>query len=182
MALAGAQHVRPDPDGAAGLRVRKPPSSTLRHLAFLAIWLVVTGLGYLAAERYLAAPQPTVTANGDLRIARARNGHFYVPGTVNGQPVEFLVDTGASSVVVSEAFARRAGLEGGVAATFRTANGLLSGRIVRNVPVSAGPISLSGTTVGVGLVGGAEHALLGQSFLSRLDVTISGGEMVIRKP
>lgn len=156
--------------------------STVRHLAFLVIWLAVMGVGYFVAESLLAPPKATVTAQGDLRIPRARNGHFYVDGTVNGRAVEFLVDTGASSVVVSEAFARGAGLEGGVPTTFQTANGLLRGRTVRNVPVTAGPLALSATTVGVGLAGpGAERALLGQSFLSRFDVTISGQEMVISK-
>jgi aspartyl protease family protein len=156
--------------------------STARHLLFLVIWLVVMGVGYFVADGFLAPPQATVTAQGDLRIPRARNGHFYVDGTVNGKAVEFLVDTGASSVVVSERFAQGAGLEGGVPTTFQTANGLLRGRTLRGVPVTAGPLALSATTVGVGLAGpGAERALLGQSFLSRFDVTITGQEMVIRR-
>ena len=156
--------------------------TTARHFAFFVAWLAIMGGGYLVAQRFLAAPQVTVTAQGDLRIPRARNGHFMVQGTVNGRPVEFLVDTGASSVVVSEAFAREAGLQGGTPTTFQTANGLLQGRTVRNVPVTVGPLSVSGTTVGVGLSGpGADRALLGQSFLSRFDVSISAQEMVIRK-
>ena len=161
---------------------RPRSSSTTRHLAFLVAWLLIMGAGYLVAQRFLAPPQATVTAQGDLRIPRARNGHFYVAGTVNGRPVEFLVDTGASSVVVSEAFAREAGLQGGTPTTFQTANGLLQGRTLRNVPVTVGPLSLSGTTVGVGLAGpGADRALLGQSFLARFEVTIAGPEMVIRQ-
>lgn len=157
-------------------------ASTRRHLLFLLAWLLIMGAGYLAAQRYFAGPQATITAEGDLRIPRARNGHFMVAGTVNGRAVDFLVDTGASTVMVSEAFAREAGLQGGTPTTFQTANGLLRGRTLRGVPVTVGPLSLSGTTVAVGLSGpGADRALLGQSFLSRFEVTIAGAEMVIRK-
>lgn len=173
------------PDDREMARGRAPAGagSTQRHLLFLLAWLLIMGLGYLAAQQFLAAPQASVTASGDLRIPRGRNGHFIVQGQVNGRPIEFLVDTGASTVVVSEAFAREAGLEGGVPTTFQTANGLLQGRTLRNVPVAVGPLSLSGTTVAVGLVGpGADRALLGQTFLSRFEVTISGEEMVIRSP
>lgn len=137
---------------------------------------------YLLVDRFLTAPRPTVTATGDLRIPRARDGHFYVPGTINGAAVEFLVDTGASLVVVSDAVARRAGLATGEPTTFQTANGAVRGRLVPRVPVTAGPLSVSSTTVGVGLVGGnADRGLLGQNFLSRFDVSITRDEMVIRR-
>lgn len=156
---------------------------TRSHLAFLAAWIAVMGGLYLAVDRFLVAPRATVTASGELRIPRARDGHFYVEGTVGGQPVEFLVDTGASRVVVSEALARRARLPDGTPTTFRTANGEIQGRLVPGVAVAAGPLSLSATTVGVGLVGApAEHALLGQSFLSRFEVSITGDAMVLRRP
>ena len=54
---------------------------------------------------------------------------------------------------------------------------------VRKAIGSAGPFSVSSANVGVGLVGGdADQGLLGQSFLSRFDVTISKKELVLRKP
>jgi aspartyl protease family protein len=123
-----------------------------------------------------------IAAQGDLKIARARDGHFYAPGTVNGKSLQFLIDTGASSVTVSEEFARSAGLVEGQPVTFNTANGPLQGRIVPNVPVAVGPISVSGVTVGVGLVGmQAREGLLGQSFLSKFQVTLSKDEMTLRR-
>jgi aspartyl protease family protein len=149
----------------------------------LAFWLALGGVLY-AAMSYFMQPKPVVvTATGDLKIPRARDGHFYVQGTVNGQPITFLVDTGASTVSVSEAFARRAGLQGGDPATFMTANGPRAGRMVKDVDVSAGPLSVTAIRVGVGLVGGAsdDHGLLGQNFLSRFKISINDREMVLRR-
>lgn len=150
-------------------------------LGIVAFWLVVMAALYGLMTLVLKPPAVTVSANGDLSILRARDGHFYANGTVNGHPVRFLVDTGATTVVVSEAVAQAAGLSGGQATVFRTANGNLPGRVVGNVQVGVGPVQVSGLRVGVGLVGGdSDRALLGQNFLSRFNITLSGDEMVLR--
>jgi len=152
------------------------------HVAVLGFWLALGGLLY-AGMTYFMKPKPVVvTASGDLKIPRSRDGHFYVQGTVNGQAITFLVDTGASTVSVSEAFARRAGLKGGEPATFMTANGPRPGRMVKDVDVTAGPLSVTSIRVGVGLVGASDdHGLLGQNFLSRFKISINEREMVLRR-
>lgn len=141
------------------------------------------GIVYVGMNHYLKPKPVVVTAQGDLKIPRHRNGHFYVEGSVNGKSLTLLIDTGASSVTVSEEFARSAGLQGGEPTTFNTANGQLRGRLVRGVSVAAGPFSVSSATVAVGLVGGrTDHGLLGQSFLSRFQISISKEELVLRRP
>lgn len=160
-----------------------PNSLRWGHMGILAFWLVVMGLLYAGLSIYMKPKEATITAEGDLVIPRHRDGHFYVEGKLHGKPILFMVDTGATSVVVSEAFARAAGLPQGEPTTFMTANGTLRGATVRGIEVSAGPFSVSSANVGVGLVGGdADQGLLGQSFLSRFDVTISKKELVLRKP
>lgn len=95
----------------------------------------------------------------------------------------FLVDTGASYVTVSQAFAAHAGISGGTPTRFHTANGVIEGRIVDNMTVSIGPAEVAGIKVAVGLIGASrETALLGQSFLSRFQITLTGEQMVLRKP
>lgn len=144
-------------------------------------WLGVIGLLYTGMTLYLKPKSVVISANGDLVIPRARDGHFYAAGLVNGKPVNFMVDTGASLVTVSEKFAKSAGLAGGTPTNFKTANGDLPGRIVAGVPVALGPVSVSSVRVGVGLVGAnTGDALLGQSFLSRFEVLMSGEQMVLR--
>ena len=98
-----------------------------------------------------------------------------------GREAKFMVDTGASVVSVSEEFAQQAGLTGGTPTTFHTANGPLNGRLVQGVTVALGPVSVSNVRVGVGLVGGDNSdALLGQSFLSKFEITINEKKMVLR--
>jgi aspartyl protease family protein len=150
-------------------------------LPMMIFWCVVMGLLYLLMTHYLKPKQAQVLANGDLVISRSQDGHFYTTGHINGQQAKFLVDTGASLVSVSEAFARKALLHGGVPTTFKTANGDRPGRVVEGVGVSIGPVSVSNVRVGVGLSGDDENAvLLGQSFLSKFDITISKNQMVLR--
>lgn len=150
-------------------------------LATFLFWLAIIGLLYLIATQVLKPKPVTITATGDLVIPRARDGHYYAEGTVAGKPVMFMVDTGASTVTVSEAFARAAALDSGVSTTFQTANGAMQGRIVKDVPVTLGPIRVSSVRVGVGLVGGEpDEALLGQSFLGKFDILMADDKMTLR--
>lgn len=151
-------------------------------LGIVLFWLAVMSLLYIGMNHYLKPKPLIVSASGDLIIPRARDGHFYAAGTVNGKPANFLVDTGASLVTVSEKFAREAGMASGEATVFQTANGSMHGRIVSDVPVAMGPIAVSGVKVGVGFVGhDVDDALLGQSFLSKFEIVLQKDQMTLRK-
>jgi len=155
-------------------------------IAIAAVWLAIAGVLYLGFE-YVersrqAKLQPYTRGSGELVLPRQRDGHFYVQGEVNRQPVRFLVDTGASHVAVSHALAEQAGLPAGTAITLNTANGQRAGQLVRGVPVRAGDLVLNDASVSVGLSGMApDQALLGQSFLKQFDVEISREAMVLRR-
>lgn len=150
-------------------------------IPMMIFWCAVMGLLYLLMTHYLKPKQAQVLANGDLVIQRSTDGHFYTLGTINGQEAKFMVDTGASLVSVSEAFAQRAFLRGGTATTFHTANGSQPGRIVDGVGMAIGPVSVSNVRVGVGLrMEDDNAALLGQSFLSKFDITMGKDQMVLR--
>lgn len=150
-------------------------------LGIVVFWLVVMGVVY-AGMKYVMQPKPvTISLSGELKIPRAKDGHFYAPGLVAGKPVMFLIDTGASYVTVSQSFATDAGLAPGRPVRFQTANGVINGRIVPDVSVSLGPTSISGVEVGVGLLGDdRDIALLGQSFLKRFQITLTRDEMILK--
>lgn len=168
--------------GAQAVPPTKIGSATKTGLIPMMIfWFVVMGLLYVLMTHYLKPKQAQVLANGDLVIVRSQDGHFYTTGHINGREAKFLVDTGASVVSISEEFANKAFIRGGIPTTFRTANGDRLGRIVDDVTVSIGPVSVTNIKVGVGLDGGGENeALLGQSFLSKFNITIGKNEMVLR--
>ena len=145
------------------------------NLGMAVFWLAVLGALYVGMERYLQPTAAVVTSSGSLQLQRQRDGHFYVDGSVNGQPVRFLVDTGASAIAVSDALAASAGLQGGQEVQFQTANGTRTGRLVRADTVSAGSLQVRHLTVGTGYTGRtATDALLGQNFLRQFRISIHG--------
>ncbi len=149
-------------------------------LAILAFWLVVMAVLYFGMKYAMGPRGATVTSTGSLVIPLHRDGHFRVAGSVNGVPVMFMVDTGASLIAVSDAVATKAGLTGGVPTTFRTANGKSEGRVSVSESVTARNLSVSGLRVGTGYTGEREEdALLGQNFLRQFDVEIKRDAMVL---
>ena len=161
----------------------KNPASLMRWgtLGILAFWLAVMAGLYLAMD-YVRQPRAAVVAaDGALVIPRGSDGHFRVAGSINGQPVVFMVDTGASLIAVTDALAQQAGLESGQITQFRTANGVRSGRVVVAQSVAVGTFRVSGLRVGTGYTGEtAGDALLGQNFLQHFEVQIQRERMVLR--
>ena len=141
------------------------------------IWLLI----FLAAviifgfkeqlQRQLLPSQGVAISNNTISISRARDGHFYADMLANGAKIRFVVDTGASDIVLSTQDARKAGISLdnlrylGIAETangeVRTARTTLqtlefSGLLEKNVRVfvSEGQMSIS---------------LLGMAYLRRFD-------------
>lgn len=80
-----------------------------------------------------------------FRIGRSRNGHYVLDVIINGQPVEMLVDTGASTVALPESVAEEAGIilqSSAYTVPVRTANGETSAAATRIDDLRIGPIRL----------------------------------------
>lgn len=117
-----------------------------------------------------------------LSIAKGPGGHYWITGSVNGQSVPFLVDTGATSVALNEAQARRLGIDfrvSGQPLAVSTASGTARGWRVRLDRVKIGDIEVLGVEAVV-LEGGAPaEALLGMSFMSRVGWREEQGMLVL---
>ena len=111
------------------------------------------------------------------------NGFFHADGTINGKSVRFLIDTGASTVAISERTAEDLGLDvsEGRRGVARTASGLVGIVAVTLDEVRVGEMTLYNVSAGV--VDGAHPAapLLGMSFLNRFEMQREGSRMELRK-
>lgn len=131
----------------------------------------------------MAMKTDPVSVNGreQITIPVSNDGHFRLKGEINGRPILFIVDTGASAVSVSREFATFANLVGGEPISLNTANGKLSGRLLKNIQVMAGGFTLPSVDIAVGLTGGDPNvALLGQSFLAKFEMTLDDRQMILR--
>lgn len=116
-----------------------------------------------------------------VRIRRQTNGHFSVRGTVNGQVMTLLVDTGASTVVLKPADADRAGIDtSGLSYTVAvsTANGQAYAAPARIRSISVGQIEVRDVEALVAKPGTLNESLLGMSFLRRLRSYEFSGEFL----
>lgn len=121
--------------------------------------------------------------DGEMVYRRSADGHFYIDATVNGQPVRFLVDTGASDIVLSPADAERAGYDRSNLSfnqRYQTANGIGWGASVRLDSIQAGSIRFYDIRASVNDAPMSE-SLLGMRFLDRLSgFEISGDSLILR--
>lgn len=117
-----------------------------------------------------------------LSVAKGIGGHYWVAGSVNSQSIQFLVDTGATSVALNDAHARRLGLDYRVIGRplqVNTASGITRGWRVMLDRVKVGDLEVLGVEAVV-LEGSAPHeALLGMSFLSRVGWREEQGMLVL---
>jgi aspartyl protease family protein len=113
-------------------------------------------------------------------LAADSRGHFVVEGAVNGSPMRFLVDTGATSVALPGAEATRLGLDyrNGPTSYTKTANGVVRVYRVRLDTVRLGGIELTGVE-GIVIEQGLDMALLGMSFLNRVEMKRDGQTMTL---
>lgn len=136
----------------------------------------ITQIGYRIAGELSPPGGPTVIEQGTngeraVRIRRRSDGHFVATVGVNGSSVPMLVDTGASTVVLRQADARKLGIETSqlkYTVPVQTANGLAYAAHVRLRSLGIGPITINGIDALVAQPGVLRESLLGMSFLSRL--------------
>ncbi|MDB5800890.1 MAG: hypothetical protein JWL63_1829 [Rhodocyclales bacterium] len=142
-------------------------------------------------ERVLLGGQPysvgSSGAAGDgavqsITLVADLQGHFIAAGSINGAPVTFLVDTGASSVALTTQQAKMAGIDytAGERGYANTANG-----VVQTWRVMLDKVTINGLTLqnveGTVLPAGSNVALLGMTFLNRLNMSREGNTMILKR-
>jgi aspartyl protease family protein len=146
--------------------------------------LAAVGLWSDIRDRSLMPRQAVFAEAGRVELPRQSDGHYLATLTINGAPITFMVDTGASGIVLTRQDAARVGLETETLAFVSeatTANGSVRTAPVWLEEVRLGPFedrSLPAFVNG----GEMDRSLLGMSYLQRFDrLEISGGRLVLER-
>lgn len=128
------------------------------------------------------APRQSVHSGNTIEIPRGIDGHYALTLTINGTPIEFLVDTGASQMVLSQRDAERVGINTQSLAYLgqaQTANGIVRTARVTLDDVTVGPITDTNVRAVVN-EGDIDGSLLGLSYLNLFErIEIQGDRMVL---
>jgi aspartyl protease family protein len=168
----------------------------VRALVFWVMIAILLAVGYsyrfeleamserVLSELLISRPANRPAPHATVQVARARGGDFSVRVEVNGARVPMLVDTGASSVVLTVEAARTAGLPVDLLkydVPIETASGRAQAAAVVLDRVAVGNIVERSVPALVSAPGVLKTSLLGMSFLNRLEsFEVRGGQLVMR--
>lgn len=154
----------------------------------IAAWLLLLALLTLFFNNYLEKQRNpnrhlagvAVDSDAVVVLKRNRQGHYVASGSINGTPVEFMLDTGATDVSIPAVIAGRLGLERGRAVHYRTANGTIAAWQTQLDEVRLGPLRLGPVDASINPHMQGEAILLGMSFLRHLDFSQQGNTLTLR--
>jgi aspartyl protease family protein len=153
-------------------------------------WLLILGLltwyftGLIERQHNPNQQVATTVTDGGVRevqLTRNRQGHYVTSGSINGQPVTFLLDTGATGVAIPAHLADALGVPRGRPFVTRTANGNATSYATRLDSVSVGDIQLRDVEAGVASGLRTREVLLGMSFLRHIEFTQRGDTLTLRQ-
>lgn len=149
--------------------------------AGIGIWQESTGQFSVARQSSTFADSAN---SGEITLRRHADGHYYADLEINDRKVLFLVDTGATDLVLTKEDAARIGLDQKdmmFNRTAHTANGQVQSAVVRLEEVEFGPFIDKNVTASVN--GGAmKTSLLGMAYLKRFDsIQIADGKMILER-
>ncbi len=121
-------------------------------------------------------------SGGRIVLSADSGGHFVTQGLLNSKPAQFMIDTGASTIGISAADAERVGIKykEGQQIQVSTANGVVAGWRVRLVSVRLNDVEIRDIDAVVTPVT-MPFVLLGNSFLTRFQMTRNNEQMVLER-
>lgn len=123
-------------------------------------------------------------AKRQVRVSKLRHNSYYTSGTINGQTVKLLIDTGATSVAMNSKMAKRLGIDyllHGKKGSVRTASGITKAYSIKLNSVAVGGISVNNVAASV-IEGDFPHEiLLGMSYLSHVKMEEQQGVLLLQQ-
>jgi aspartyl protease family protein len=159
-----------------------------RHMLFLGwaigLALLIMAFGSWEAGQYNPNRELQSQISGDMRevtLQGNRFHHYVATGEINGREVTFLLDTGATDVVVPASLAGDLGLEPGSRGYARTANGTVEIRRTRISRLSLGPIQFENVPASINPGMGGNEILLGMSALRQVELVQKQNQLTLRQ-
>lgn len=130
----------------------------------------------------VAARSAGSTGNQKVVLTADHRGHFMATGSINGKSVQFMVDTGATTLVLGQADAERLGLKtnGTQRVGMQTANGTVTGHSLKLQRVRLGDVEVSDVAAVI-LPQPMPYVLLGNSFLTRFQMQRHNDQMTLQR-
>lgn len=150
----------------------------------LAIGLLALVFGNWERDQYNPNRELLSRDSNGIRevILESNRAHHYVAtGLINGKSVEFILDTGATDVVIPAELAAELGLVQGRPGYANTANGMITVYATEIGRLQLGPIELEGVRASINPAMGGDEILLGMSALRHLEMSQKDGQLTIRQ-
>jgi aspartyl protease family protein len=144
---------------------------------------IMAGYGLWSDIRRDVMPMQEVVADGAVEVPRAVDGHYYLTLMIDGRPVPFMVDTGASGMVLAERDAEALGIDLqslSYLGQASTANGVVRTARVTLDRVELGPFANDGFQAFV-TEGKLDQSLLGMDYLGQFRMEFADGKLILRQ-
>ncbi|KMK92084.1 aspartic protease [Aeromonas enteropelogenes] len=144
---------------------------------WLLAWLSLMGLLTLY---FHSRPQQSVTASGELLLRADQSGHYRLEGAINGQPVQLLLDTGATRITVPQRVAERLGLTAHGSSQVNTAAGFIRVGNGTIETLAMGPLTLYDLAIFINPAAAGDEVLVGMNALGRLELVQKERQLLLR--
>ncbi|MFQ2223708.1 retroviral-like aspartic protease family protein [Aeromonas enteropelogenes] len=144
---------------------------------WLLAWLSLMGLLTLY---FHSRSQPSVTASGELLLRADQSGHYRLEGAINGQPVQLLLDTGATRITVPLLVAERLGLTVHGSSQVNTAAGMIRVGNGTIETLAMGPLTLYDLAIFINPAAEGDEVLVGMNALGRLELVQKERQLLLR--
>lgn len=117
-----------------------------------------------------------------VHISSSHGGHYVTPGRINGRPVDFMIDTGATMVAMNYLQAEALGIDyrAGNPIKVNTANGVAQAFEITLNSVSVGAVEIKQVRAAVSTTEFPRVILLGNSYLGKIDMRVDDGVLLLQ--
>lgn len=149
---------------------------------FLIVWIIIfAGLFLFFKQQGNQSSEVLKSTQHEFVVSADHQGNYFVKGKINDYPVEFLIDTGATTVAIPQNVADKLHLVGAYPIVLYTANGEVTGSLTRVDSLSFGSFTLHNVKAVIIPKNNDGTVLLGMNVLKHFNVNQDRSQMTLKK-